>query len=87
MDDEENVKRAKAKQLLELSDCITKCMEAGAKGHGLFLYTHDDADYMTILTFNAGPDKVYGLVHSANALITNVINAATKDAPPREKYN
>ena len=87
MDDEESVKLAKAKQLLELSDCITKCMEPKAKGHGLFLYSHDDVAHMTILTFNAQPDDVYGLVQSANALITNVINAAMKDAPPREKYN
>jgi hypothetical protein len=87
MDDEESVKRAKAKQLLELSDCITKCMEANAKGHGLFLYTHDDVEHMTILTFNAQPDDVYGLVQSANALITNMIKSAMADAPPREKYN
>jgi len=81
MDDE------KVKQLLELSACVAKCMEPKAKGHGIFLYTHDDVDYMTILTFNAGPDKVYGLIRSANTLITNVINAATADAPPREQYN
>ena len=36
MDDEESVKLAKAKQLLELSDCITKCMEVDAKGTGCF---------------------------------------------------
>lgn len=87
MDDEESVKLAKAKQLLELSDCITKCMEVDAKGHGLFLYSHDDVEHMTILTFNAQPDDVYGLVQSANVLINKLIQTAMKDAPPREKYN
>jgi hypothetical protein len=86
MDDEE-VKINKAKQLMELSECVARCMEDSPKGHGIFLYTHDDVEYMTVLTFNAGPDKVYGLIRSANTLITNVINAATVDAPPREKYN
>ena len=42
---------------------------------------------MTILTFNAQPDDVYGLVQSANVLINKLIQTAMKDAPPREKYN
>jgi hypothetical protein len=87
MDDEESVKNAKAMQLLELSDCLAKCVEVNAKGHALFLYVHDDAEHMTVLTFNARADKVYSLVQSANVLITNVINAAMADAPPREKFN
>jgi hypothetical protein len=87
MDDEESVKRAKAKQLLELSDCITKCMEANAKGHGLFLYSHEDEKYLTVLTFNAAPDVVCNLVHSANALMQDLIDRATADAPPKEMWN
>ena len=44
MDDKE-VKQLKEKRLLELRDCVAKCMEEGAKGHGLFLYSHEDEKY------------------------------------------
>ena len=86
MDDKE-VKQLKEKRLLELSACVAKCMEEGAKGRGLFLYSHEDQQYLTVLTFNAGPDKVYGLIRSANALMQDLINKATADAPPKEMWN
>ena len=86
MDDKE-VKQIKEKRLLELSACVAKCMEEGAKGRGLFLYSHEDEQYLTVLTFNAAPDVVCNLVYSANALMQDLIEKATADAPPREKYN
>jgi hypothetical protein len=86
MDDKE-VKQLKEKRLLELSACVEKCMEEGAKGHGLFLYMHEDEQQLTILTFNAGPDMVFNLVHSANVFIQEALDRATADAPPREQYN
>jgi hypothetical protein len=86
MDDEE-VKINKAKQLMELSACVAKCMEEGAKGRGLFLYSHEDQKYLTVLTFNAAPDVVCNLVHSANALMQDLIERATADAPPKEMWN
>jgi hypothetical protein len=86
MDDKE-VKQLKEKRLMELSACVAKCMEEDAKGHGLFLYSHADEKYLTVLTFNAAPDVVCNLVYSANALMQDLIERATADAPPREKYN
>jgi hypothetical protein len=86
MDDKE-VKQIKEKRLLELSACVAKCMEEDAKGHGLFLYSHEDEQYLTVLTFNAAPDVVCNLVYSANALMQDLIDRATADAPPREQYN
>jgi len=86
MDDKE-VKQIKEKRLLELSACVAKCMEEGAKGRGLFLYSHEDEKYLTVLTFNAGPDVVCNLVHSANALMQDLIDRATADAPPKEMWN
>ena len=86
MDDKE-VKQIKEKRLMELSACVAKCMEEGAKGRGLFLYSHEDEKYLTVLTFNATPDVVCNLVYSANALMQDLIEKATVDAPPREKYN
>jgi hypothetical protein len=86
MDDEE-VKQLKEKRLMELSVCVAKCMGEGAKGRGLFLYSHEDEKYLTVLTFNAAPDVVCNLVHSANALMQDLIDRATADAPPREQYN
>jgi hypothetical protein len=86
MDDKE-VKQLKEKRLLELRDCVAKCMEEGAKGRGLFLYSHEDENYLTVLTFNAGPDVVCNLIHSANALMQDLIDRATADAPPKEMWN
>jgi len=86
MDDKE-VKQLKEKRLLELSACVEKCMEEDAKGRGLFLYSHEDEKYLTVLTFNAGPDVVCNLVHSANALMQDLIDRATADAPPKEMWN
>jgi hypothetical protein len=86
MDDKE-VKIIKEKRLLELRDCVAKCMEEGAKGHGLFLYAHEDEKYLTVLTFNAGPDVVCNLVYSANALMQDLLDRATADAPPKEMWN
>jgi hypothetical protein len=86
MDDKE-IAQLKEKQLMELSACVAKCMEEGAKGRGLFLYSHEDEKYLTVLTFNAAPDVVCNLVYSANALMQDLIEKATVDAPPREKYN
>jgi len=86
MDDKE-VKQLKEKRLLELRDCVEKCMEEGAKGHGLFLYSHEDEKYLTVLTFNAGPDVVCNLIYSANALMQDLIERATADAPPKEMWN
>jgi len=86
MDDKE-VKIIKEKRLMELSACVAKCMEEGAKGRGLFLYSHEDEQYLTVLTFNAGPDVVVNLVHSANALMQDLIDRATADAPPKEMWN
>jgi len=85
--DDEKVAQIKEKRLMELSACVAKCMEEGAKGRGLFLYSHEDEKYLTVLTFNAGPDVVCNLVYSANALMQDLIDRATADAPPREQYN
>jgi len=85
--DDEKVKHRKFSQLSELSDRIAKCVEEDAKGHGLFLYMHEDEQQLTILTFNAGPDMVCNLVHSANVFIQEALARATADAPPREQYN
>jgi hypothetical protein len=86
MDDKE-VKQIKEKRLMELSACVAKCMEEGAKGRGLFLYSHEDEKYLTVLTFNAAPDVVCNLVYSANALMQDLIDRATADAPPREMWS
>jgi hypothetical protein len=87
MDDQESLKVTKAKQLTLLLDAITTCNEANSKGHGLFLYTHDDATHMTILTFNAGPDDIYSMLEHANNLVALAIETAVKDAPPKEQWN
>jgi hypothetical protein len=86
MDDKE-VKQLKEKRLMELSACVAKCMEPEAKGRGLFLYSHEDEKYLTVLTFNAAPDVVCNLIHSANALMQDLIERATADAPPKEMWN
>lgn len=87
MDDQESLKVTKAKQLTLLLDAITTCNEADAKGHALFLYTHDDATHMTILSFNAGADDIYSMVQHANSLVAHAIETALKDAPPKEQWN
>jgi hypothetical protein len=87
MDDEESIKKIKANQRKLLRDALAKCDGTDAKGHGLFLYTHDDATHMTILSFNAGPDDIYSMVQHANDLVAHAVESAMKDAPPREKYN
>jgi hypothetical protein len=86
MDDKE-VKNRKFSQISELGTRIAKCVEVDAKGHGVFIYMHEDEQLLTILTFNAGPDIVCNLVHSANVYVKDAIKKATSDAPPREKYN
>lgn len=87
MDNEEELKKLKAQQLLRLGDAINQCTGPSAKGHGLFLYTHDDDTHMTVLTFNTDPDDIYSMIQYANMIVTKTIESVMVDAPPREKYN
>lgn len=87
MDNEESIKKIKANQRKLLNGALATCEGVDAKGHGLFLYTNDDATHMTILSFNAGPDDIYSMVQHANDLVAHAVEKAMQDAPPREKYN
>jgi hypothetical protein len=87
MDDEESLKITKIKQMTMLFNALAACNGDNAKGHGLFLYTHDDATHMTVLSFNAGSDDIYSMVQHANDLVAHAVAAAMQDAPPKEKWN
>jgi len=78
------------KQKLLLRKKLALCEGQEAKGHGVFLFTHDDATHMSIMTFNTGyQDFVEMLEHAAKMLAHYKEYEAeiTKDAPPREMFN
>jgi hypothetical protein len=85
--DENEIRRIKLTNLQVLYEALYECVGEQAKGHGMFLYKHDDATHMAILTFNTDPDDIYSMIKHANAVIQSSVAEALADAPPKEMWN
>jgi len=83
MDNEDVIK----KQKLLLRKKLALCESEDAKGHGVFLFKHDDESYMSIITFNTGYQDFVGMLERAAKMLEKFNAEITKDAPPREMFN
>jgi hypothetical protein len=86
MDNEDVIKEQK----LLLRKKLALCESEDAKGHGVFLFTHDDESYMSIMTFNTGYQDFVGMLEHAAKMLAHYKEyeaEITKDAPPREMFN
>jgi hypothetical protein len=75
------------KQKVLLRKMLPLCEGEKAKGHGVFLFTHDDEDHMSIMTFNTGYDDFNCMIEHAIKMLEHFNAEVTKDAPPREMFN